>query len=201
MSGIFSNNTQSKPSLRDAAQCPERVLEVDTLINDIACSLSPQRVMVTEPCELSSCGPAPIRLKTGDTMSAESVRDIMLRLEFLRTIARDTFEALSRLAHNSSPLSDWHAVNSETYRLGTTADSGQYAGSRYRMLRDAFFDGVLSVFSFGQNLRRLESQTTAESPSRLGFEFAPGVREVILSATQGSESGWVLQSPEMANGK
>ncbi|RIL12536.1 MAG: hypothetical protein DCC75_00240 [Proteobacteria bacterium] len=174
--------TQKGPfnqSLSGSVQSPERKDSIRALAADIASRLPPNQVLACAPICLSRSGAELVDLRVGGPKPAEFVRFTMLTLELFRTISADSFEALRHHFVSGAPSSDWHALNAETFGLGQTRDSVEFAVSRAAILREAFWRGFRSVFNpmptaVGQQLK-LQS-------GRLEFVPDPEIRDIFLSA-------------------
>jgi hypothetical protein len=169
----------SAPSLRDSVQSPDRKESLIALVTEIAEKIDPTQVLVHPPTHITKSGNALIMLKYGGEQPADFVRLTMLRLELLRTIAGETYAALREFVMNGRPLTDWHALNAETYGLGETRDSEKFAAARRSAHREAFWRGFASVFTFGATVQDCVPETKG---NRLEFAPAVGVRDILRSA-------------------
>ena len=170
--------TENPTSPFSAAQNVDRKAQLDHFVADIAAAIHPSQALIAPPTFLSKTGPELITLKVGEPLAAGVVRDILLRLETLKMISKDTFVSLQAFFQSDVPLSDWHAVNAATYSLGEATASSIFARALGTKQRRAFWRGFASALTFGAVVGDGELPKVA----RLEFKANPGVRDVFLSA-------------------
>lgn len=187
---LISKRT-SEPSFRDTLQSPDRKKTIQELVSDIAGQLPPEQILLHPPTYLSKSRSAMVELRVGPAQCAELVRSTMLTLELFKRTSPDSYAALRTHLVEGAPLSDWHAMNAETYGLGKTSDSKKHAAARSAQLRAAFWEGVASVFTLRP--RAAINLQPISRIARLEFSPDPQVRDIFLSAMT---SEGELRNPE-----